>query len=104
MTAFLAPGVVSEIRWIAVIQLVIGRLMQPLSDGRQMEALGAKLVEELPDDARVVVCRYPFQNWQHQSSVGSGLEQTWAYDIRNVRSSLRNGSRTTTNDSFERFV
>ncbi|KAM9857984.1 ATP synthase subunit C lysine N-methyltransferase isoform 2-T2 [Aulostomus maculatus] len=66
VTAFLAPGV--------------------------MEALGEKLIKELPDDARVITCRFPFPNWPHQSTVGSGLDQTWAYDITTVRSSLRNVS------------
>ncbi|XP_071750901.1 ATP synthase subunit C lysine N-methyltransferase [Centroberyx gerrardi] len=64
VTAFLAPGV--------------------------MEVLGEKLLKELPDDARVVACRFPFPHWPHQSSVGSGLDQTWAYDISTVRSSLGN--------------
>ncbi|KAM3867462.1 adenine nucleotide translocase lysine N-methyltransferase [Diretmus argenteus] len=62
MTVFLAPGV--------------------------MEVLGEKLLTELPDDARVVACRFPFPHWPHHSSIGSGLNQTWAYDICTVRSSL----------------
>ncbi|KAM9857985.1 ATP synthase subunit C lysine N-methyltransferase isoform 3-T3 [Aulostomus maculatus] len=73
VTAFLAPGV-------------------PYLIGLQMEALGEKLIKELPDDARVITCRFPFPNWPHQSTVGSGLDQTWAYDITTVRSSLRNVS------------
>lgn len=68
VTAFLAPGV--------------------------MEALGEKLMKELPDDARVVACRFPFPDWPHESSAGSGLDQTWAYDMSTVRSSLRNMSST----------
>ncbi|KAE8292061.1 Protein FAM173B [Larimichthys crocea] len=63
VTAFLAPGV--------------------------MEVLGEKLLKELPDDARVIACRFPFPNWPQQSSVGSGLDQTFAYDISSVRSHLR---------------
>ncbi|XP_019733570.1 protein FAM173A [Hippocampus comes] len=54
-----------------------------------MEVLGEKLLKELPDDARVIACRYPFPGWPHQSTLGSGLNQTWAYDIGVVRSSLR---------------
>ncbi|XP_061134396.1 ATP synthase subunit C lysine N-methyltransferase [Syngnathus typhle] len=54
-----------------------------------MEVLGEKLLKELPDDARVIACRYPFPSWPHQSTLGSGLNQTWAYDIGTVRSSLR---------------
>ncbi|XP_023249970.1 protein FAM173B-like [Seriola lalandi dorsalis] len=63
VTAFLAPGV--------------------------MGVLGEKLLKELPDDARVIACRFPFPNWPHQSSVGSGLEESFAYDISTVRSHLR---------------
>ncbi|AWP07267.1 putative protein FAM173A [Scophthalmus maximus] len=66
VTAFLAPGV--------------------------MEVLGEKLLKELPDDARVIACRFPFPDWPHRSSVGSGLDQTFSYDIGTVRSHLRNVS------------
>ncbi|XP_056150337.1 adenine nucleotide translocase lysine N-methyltransferase [Lampris incognitus] len=55
-----------------------------------MEVLGDKLLKELPDEACVIACRFPFTNWPHQSSVGSGLDQTWAYNISTVRSSLAN--------------
>uniref|UniRef100_A0A8C6UTA1 Uncharacterized protein n=1 Tax=Neogobius melanostomus TaxID=47308 RepID=A0A8C6UTA1_9GOBI len=50
-----------------------------------MEVLGDKLLKELPDDAFVVACRFPFPRWPPQSSLGSGLDQTWAYDISAVR-------------------
>ncbi|XP_041642623.1 ATP synthase subunit C lysine N-methyltransferase isoform X2 [Cheilinus undulatus] len=63
VTAFLAPGV--------------------------MHVLGEKLLKELPDDARVISCRFPFPDWPHESSAGSGLDETFAYDIRRVRSHLR---------------
>ncbi|GAA6223170.1 protein FAM173A [Lates japonicus] len=68
VTAFLAPGV--------------------------MGVLGEKLLKELPDDARVIACRFPFPNWPHQSSVGSGLDETFSYDIGTVRSHLRNVPNT----------
>ncbi|XP_023154881.1 ATP synthase subunit C lysine N-methyltransferase isoform X1 [Amphiprion ocellaris] len=64
VTAFLAPGV--------------------------MSVLGEKLLKELPDDARVIACRFPFPDWPQQSSAGSGLDQTFAYDMNTVRSHLRN--------------
>uniref|UniRef100_A0A3Q4A988 Uncharacterized protein n=1 Tax=Mola mola TaxID=94237 RepID=A0A3Q4A988_MOLML len=41
-----------------------------------MGVLGEKLLKELPDDARII------------SPVGSGLHQTFAYDISSVRSHL----------------
>ncbi|XP_074525659.1 adenine nucleotide translocase lysine N-methyltransferase [Halichoeres trimaculatus] len=68
VTAFLAPGVM----WV----------------------LGEKLLKELPDDARVISCRFPFPDWPQQLSVGSGLDQTFAYDISSVRSHLRKTSDT----------
>ncbi|KAM6931185.1 ATP synthase subunit C lysine N-methyltransferase isoform 1-T2 [Xenentodon cancila] len=57
-----------------------------------MEVLGEKLLKELPDDAHVIACRYPFPKWPQQSSAGSGLDQTFAYDISTVRSHLRKPS------------
>ncbi|XP_060894777.1 adenine nucleotide translocase lysine N-methyltransferase [Labrus mixtus] len=59
-----------------------------------MGVLSEKLLKELPDDARVIACRFPFPDWPPQSSAGSGLDQTFAYDIRNVRSHLRKLSNT----------
>lgn len=56
-----------------------------------MGVLGEKLLKELPDDARVVACRFPFPNWPLHSSEGSGLYETFAYDISSVRSLLRKG-------------
>ncbi|KAL2099934.1 hypothetical protein ACEWY4_004328 [Coilia grayii] len=46
-----------------------------------MEQLEQKLRAELPPNARVVVCRFPFPNWPHSGSQGAGLEQVWAYDV-----------------------
>lgn len=54
-----------------------------------MEVLGDKLLKELPDDARVIACRFPFPEWPPQSCAGSGLDQTFAYDMSSVRSHLR---------------
>ncbi|XP_013858161.1 protein FAM173B isoform X2 [Austrofundulus limnaeus] len=63
VTAFLAPGV--------------------------MEVLGEKLLNELPEEALVISCRFSVPNWPQKASVGSGLDQTFAYDISSVRSHLR---------------
>ncbi|XP_059192479.1 adenine nucleotide translocase lysine N-methyltransferase [Centropristis striata] len=68
VTAFLAPGV--------------------------MEVLGEKLLKELPDDAYVIACRFPFPNWPQQSSVGSGLDQAFAYNMSTVRSFMRDVPKT----------
>ncbi|XP_061784869.1 ATP synthase subunit C lysine N-methyltransferase isoform X1 [Nerophis lumbriciformis] len=86
ITAFLAPGAVSCFSGIASIMLVVCFIC-PCPIGRQMEVLGDKLLKELPDGALVVSCRFHFPNWPHQSTVGSGLDQTWAYDITAVRKS-----------------
>ncbi|KAL0979291.1 hypothetical protein UPYG_G00183270 [Umbra pygmaea] len=53
-----------------------------------MEVLGEKLLRELPVDAHVIACRFPFPDWPHQASEGGGLDQAWAYDISSVRSAL----------------
>lgn len=53
-----------------------------------MAVLSEKLLKELPDDARVISCRFPIPDWPVHSTVGSGLDQTFAYDISSVRSLL----------------
>ncbi|XP_072289145.1 adenine nucleotide translocase lysine N-methyltransferase [Eucyclogobius newberryi] len=68
VTAFLAPGAI--------------------------EALGDKLLRELPDGAFVVSCRFPLSHWTPQSSIGSGLDQTSAYDISAVRAGLTKATAT----------
>ncbi|KAM6079268.1 adenine nucleotide translocase lysine N-methyltransferase isoform 2-T2 [Theristicus caerulescens] len=47
--------------------------------------LAAKLLAELPDEARVVAGRFPFPSWTPSSSLGEGLEKVWAYDMKEVR-------------------
>ncbi|NXE47073.1 F173A methyltransferase, partial [Casuarius casuarius] len=47
--------------------------------------LAAKLLAELPDEARVVAGRFPFPSWTPTSTVGKGLDQVWAYDMKEVR-------------------
>ncbi|NWW16721.1 F173A methyltransferase, partial [Falcunculus frontatus] len=47
--------------------------------------LATKLLAELPDDARVVAGRFPFPSWTPSSTLGQGLEQVWAYDMKEVR-------------------
>ncbi|XP_065119643.1 ATP synthase subunit C lysine N-methyltransferase-like isoform X1 [Paramisgurnus dabryanus] len=50
-----------------------------------MEVLEEKLLKELPEDARVIVCRFPFPRWPHSCTVGSGLNQVWAYDVHGAK-------------------
>lgn len=51
----------------------------------QMGVLEEKLLKELPEDARVIVCGFPFPRWPHSCTAGSGLNQVWAYDVRTAR-------------------
>ncbi|XP_062399323.1 ATP synthase subunit C lysine N-methyltransferase isoform X3 [Sardina pilchardus] len=53
-----------------------------------MDVLGEKLLKELPDEARVVACRFPFPLWPCSASEGQGLDQAWAYDMGAVRDHL----------------
>ncbi|XP_075445673.1 ATP synthase subunit C lysine N-methyltransferase-like isoform X3 [Ascaphus truei] len=46
-----------------------------------METLEEKLSAELPDDARIIVCRFPFPHWSPTCTEGFGLDQVWAYDM-----------------------
>ncbi|KAL6472519.1 hypothetical protein MHYP_G00187070 [Metynnis hypsauchen] len=46
-----------------------------------MQDLEEKLLKELPGDARVVVCRFPFPHWPHSCTTGAGMDQVWAYDV-----------------------
>lgn len=54
--------------------------------------LAAKLLAELPDEARVVAGRFPFPSWTPSSTIGQGLEQAWAYDMKEVRRAARSGT------------
>ncbi|ROL48258.1 Protein FAM173B [Anabarilius grahami] len=54
-----------------------------------MGVLEEKLLKELPEDARVIVCRFPFPHWPHSCTAGSGLNQVWAYDVHTARESSR---------------
>lgn len=60
----------------------------------QMQVLGEKLLTELPDDARVIACRFPFPNWPQKMSMGSGLNEVFAYDMRAVRLFLKSSPST----------
>ncbi|KAE8636269.1 hypothetical protein XENTR_v10002914 [Xenopus tropicalis] len=53
-----------------------------------METLEKKLSAELPDDARVIVCRFPFPHWPHTCTEGASLDQVWAYDVMRLKGSL----------------
>lgn len=54
-----------------------------------MGVLEEKLLKELPEDARVIVCSFPFPHWPHSCTAGSGLNQVWAYDVHTAREQAR---------------
>lgn len=56
-----------------------------LSLSPQKPPLAAKLLAELPDEARVVAGRFPFPSWTPTTTHGQGLDQVWAYDMKEVR-------------------
>ncbi|KAM4808331.1 ATP synthase subunit C lysine N-methyltransferase-like [Rhinophrynus dorsalis] len=72
VTVFLAPSVVTD-----GVRLRVHVKMSLI----KMETLQKKLSEELPNDARVIACRFPFPHWPPTCSVGTGLDQVWAYDM-----------------------
>ncbi|XP_072273470.1 adenine nucleotide translocase lysine N-methyltransferase [Pyxicephalus adspersus] len=44
-----------------------------------------KMLNELPDDARVVTGRFPLPTWKPNTIIGEGIDRAWAYDVRTVR-------------------
>ncbi|XP_068107326.1 adenine nucleotide translocase lysine N-methyltransferase-like [Hyperolius riggenbachi] len=50
-----------------------------------VDTLKKKLSAELPDDARVIVCRFPLSGWHPTFSEGHGLDQVWAYDMAKIK-------------------
>ncbi|KAM8960855.1 ATP synthase subunit C lysine N-methyltransferase-like [Pelodytes ibericus] len=53
-----------------------------------METLEEKLSAELPNDAWVITCRFPFPHWKPTCTEGFGLDQAWAYDMTVVKKSF----------------
>ncbi|XP_042654522.1 adenine nucleotide translocase lysine N-methyltransferase [Tyto alba] len=56
--------------------------------------LATKLLAELPDEARVVAGRFPFPSWTPTSTLGQGLEQVWAYDMKEVRRAAQSSAES----------
>ncbi|XP_068102545.1 adenine nucleotide translocase lysine N-methyltransferase isoform X2 [Hyperolius riggenbachi] len=50
-----------------------------------LSLLEKKMLEELPDDTRVVAGRFPLPSWAPSTVIGEGAERAWAYDMRTVR-------------------
>ena len=65
-----------------------------LSLSPQKPPLAAKLLAELPDEARVVAGRFPFPSWTPTSTLGQGLEKVWAYDMKEVRRAAQREARS----------
>lgn len=47
-----------------------------------------KMLEELPDDARVVTGRFPLPTWAPSTIIGEGKDRAWAYDLRTIRQAM----------------
>ncbi|XP_077305690.1 adenine nucleotide translocase lysine N-methyltransferase isoform X3 [Lithobates pipiens] len=47
-----------------------------------------KMLEELPDDARVVTGRFPLPTWAPSTIIGEGTDRAWAYDLRTIRQAM----------------
>lgn len=69
----------------STVTLPYGHPASAVSLSPQKPPLAAKLLAELPDEARVVAGRFPFPCWTPSSTIGQGLEQAWAYDMKEVR-------------------
>lgn len=84
LLSFMLQHIVHVVRSGVNLNNSIGLFVCP-----QMDVLGQKLLKELPDEARVVACRFPFPQWPCSASEGQGLDQAWAYDMAAVRGHLR---------------
>ncbi|KFP03132.1 Protein FAM173A, partial [Calypte anna] len=60
-----------------------------LSDCYNVIVFLAPSVVKLPNEARVVSGRFPFPSWTPSSTLGQGLEQVWAYDMKEVRQAVQ---------------
>eukprot|EP00729_Bicosta_minor_P010324 gene10324-25505_t len=49
-----------------------------------MPELQGKLTEELGEDARLLVCRFPIPDLVPTETFGSGIDSVWLYDLRNA--------------------
>uniref|UniRef100_A0A7N4PLC8 Adenine nucleotide translocase lysine methyltransferase n=2 Tax=Sarcophilus harrisii TaxID=9305 RepID=A0A7N4PLC8_SARHA len=53
-----------------------------------LHLLENKLLEELPNETRVISGRFPLPNWEPTATVGEGLDKVWAYDIGDIRQNM----------------
>uniref|UniRef100_A0A803U1V4 Uncharacterized protein n=1 Tax=Anolis carolinensis TaxID=28377 RepID=A0A803U1V4_ANOCA len=49
-----------------------------------------KLGEELPLDARIIACRFPFPHWKPTHNFGEGIDTVWAYDSQSFKMKKEN--------------
>uniref|UniRef100_A0A7N4P9B1 Adenine nucleotide translocase lysine methyltransferase n=1 Tax=Sarcophilus harrisii TaxID=9305 RepID=A0A7N4P9B1_SARHA len=54
----------------------------------KLHLLENKLLEELPNETRVISGRFPLPNWEPTATVGEGLDKVWAYDIGDIRQNM----------------
>uniref|UniRef100_A0A8C3HQI2 Adenine nucleotide translocase lysine methyltransferase n=1 Tax=Chrysemys picta bellii TaxID=8478 RepID=A0A8C3HQI2_CHRPI len=67
-----------------------GKVFYQRQDLWKLPLLETKLLAELPDEARVVAGRFSFPTWMPTTSVGGGINRSWAYDIKTVQQKGQN--------------
>lgn len=53
----------------------------------QMTDLETKLSKELPPEATVIACRFPFPHWKEITTIGDGVDAVWVYMPQQPQSS-----------------
>ncbi|XP_067323860.1 ATP synthase subunit C lysine N-methyltransferase isoform X2 [Anolis sagrei] len=66
-----------------------------ISDLWKMLPLEKKLGEELPLDARIIACRFPFPHWKPTHHFGEGIDTVWAYDSQSFKMKKENDTVNT---------
>ena len=51
-----------------------------------MEELSDKLEKEMSEDACVVACRFPIENWKPTEVIDDGIDSVWLYNKPNISS------------------
>ncbi|XP_003220077.4 ATP synthase subunit C lysine N-methyltransferase isoform X1 [Anolis carolinensis] len=62
---------------------------------QMMLPLEKKLGEELPLDARIIACRFPFPHWKPTHNFGEGIDTVWAYDSQSFKMKKENDTVNT---------
>lgn len=52
-----------------------------------MKELEAKLLSETQSNTKVIACRFPLPNLLPQSTIGTGVDTVWLYEMKFNRTS-----------------